>query len=423
MLAISLVSMTAMLLVVLMVNEDLENTMLQAELQEQREIFLALKPDNAPLVWETTNLSVAHLPKNAPLPANMPAIFANLPINYSGELKHNGRTFLVRIDPSISGVFYVAKDITHFEERETLFQMTLGVVIIVLTALSLLLAALSSRRLVIPLRRLSYQISNTPVGALMPRIPLDYQDSELHAIAHTFNRFLDELESFVKREQSLLNLASHELRTPIAVISGALDVLEQRQQLTANDQATVTRIRSACTEMEANVSMLLTLARRDPGQDKRQPVALSLAVQLALESLDVAHQASSRVTVSVHQPATVIADATIVGMLLRNLIQNALLHTPHAIQIRLTGDMIEIADQGTGLNDDQLAVLSGLRRIAQNSSTLTGLGLYIVTLMCERLRWRLDVVQSTNKGTIIQLHTQPAQHTLPRHAPTGKTSG
>ncbi len=407
MLAISLASMAVMLIVVLMVNEDLENTMLQAELQEQRDIFLALKPDAAPLVWETTNLSVAHLPKNAPLPANMPAIFANLPINYSGELKHDGRTFLVRIDPGVSGVFYVAKDITHFEERETLFQMTLGVVIIVLTGLALLLAALSSRRIVIPLRRLSYQISDTPVGAHMPRIPLDYQDSELHAIAHTFNRFLDELESFVKREQSLLNLASHELRTPIAVISGALDVLEQRRQLAANDQATVARIRSACTEMEANVAMLLTLARRDPKQDKQQPVALLAAVHLALDNLDISHQAASRVTVSAHHPATVMADSVIVGMLLRNLIQNALLHTPHAIQVRLTGDVIEIADQGAGLNEDQLAILAGQQRLAQSGSPLTGLGLYIVTLMCERLRWRLDVVQSTNSGTIIQLHTQP----------------
>lgn len=422
MLIISLISMAAMLLVVLMVNEDLENTMLQAELQEQRDIFLALKPDTAPLVWETTNLSVAHLPKNTPLPANMPAIFANLPVNYSGELKHNGRTFLVRIDSGVSGVFYVAKDITHFEERETLFQMTLGVVIVILTGLSLLLAALSSRRIVIPLRRLSYQISDIPVGAHMPRIPLNYQDSELHAIAHTFNRFLDELESFVKREQSLLNLASHELRTPIAVISGALDVLEQRQQLTANDRATVARIRNACTEMDTNVGMLLTLARRDPGQDQQQPVALLLAVQLALDSLEVSHQASSRVTVSANRPATVTADPTIVGMLLRNLIQNALLHTPHAIQIRLAGDTIEIADQGTGLNDNQLAVLAGQQRIDQSGSTLTGLGLYIVTLMCERLRWRLDVVQSTNKGTTIQLHTQPTRHALPGHAPAGKTS-
>lgn len=408
MLAISLAGMTAMLLIVLLVNEDLENTMLQAELQEQREVFLALKPGAMPLVWESSSLSVAHLPKSAPLPANMPAIFAKLPINYSGELKLDGKTFLVRVDASASSVFYIAKDITHFEERETLFQIALGAVIIILTGLSLLLAALSSRRIVIPLRHLSNQISHIPIGTHMPRIPLDYQDSELHAIAQTFNRFLDELESFVKREQSLLNLASHELRTPIAVISGALDVLEQRQQLTAQDLATVTRIRSACTEMDANVGMLLTLARRDPGQDKQQPVALLSAVELVLENLEASHQANARITVNAHQPATVMADPNLVSMLLRNLIQNALLHTPHAIRIGLHDDIIEIADQGAGLNNNQLAILTGQQRIAQSGSPLTGLGLYIVTLMCERLHWRLHVMQSSDLGTVIQLHTQPS---------------
>src|SRR3546814_12735577 len=86
---------------------------------------------------------------------------------------------------------------------------------VVIIAFSLLLAVLSSRRIVIPLKLLSDRISRTPVGSSMPRMETDYMDAELHTIAMTFNRFLEELESYVRREQSLLNLASHELRTQI----------------------------------------------------------------------------------------------------------------------------------------------------------------------------------------------------------------
>src|SRR5690606_1882219 len=119
---------------------------------------------------------------------------------------------------------------------------------LVIIAFSLLLAVLSSRRIVKPLRLLSDRISRTPVGTSMPRMETDYADAELHSIAMTFNRFLDELESHVRREQSLLSLASHELRTPIAVMSGALDILESRNQLSSNDQATLARVRRACDE-------------------------------------------------------------------------------------------------------------------------------------------------------------------------------
>ncbi|SHH84644.1 HAMP domain-containing sensor histidine kinase [Pollutimonas bauzanensis] len=406
-LAISLSSMAVMVATVLIVNEDLEDTMLQVEFTEERDVFLQHRPGPDLLVWETANLAVAHIPQGAAMPSNMPAIFSNLPANFSGELERDGKTFLVRVEPSPTGVFYIAKNITHFEDRESLFQIALAVVVLLILGLSLVLAALSSRRIVNPLRRLSDQISDIPVGASMPRIPLDYQDSELHTIALTFNRFLDELESFVKREQSLLNLASHELRTPIAVVSGALDVLEQRRQLNENDQATLARIRRACSEMGANVDMLLKLARREPGEEK-QPLALAQLVEQALEDLEASQDMHARVTVSSRQSATVLAEPTIVRMLLRNLIQNALQHTTRGIQIRLRPGSIEIADEGPGMSAGQQAILAGQKRMNQDGAPLSGLGLYIVTLMCERLKWRLEVVRSGSRGTVIRLHTAPA---------------
>src|SRR5690606_5879190 len=182
----------------------------------------------------------------------------------SAEIELAGQTYLARVETVETGVLYVAKNITHFEKREALFQIALLVMTLVIVAFSLLLAVLSSRRIVRPLKLLSERISGTPVGPAMPRMETDYLDAELHSIAMTFNRFLDELESYVQREQSLLRLASHELRTPIAVMSGALDILESRDQLNPNDRTTLGRIRKACDEMGDNVNILLQLARREP---------------------------------------------------------------------------------------------------------------------------------------------------------------
>jgi signal transduction histidine kinase len=241
----------------------------------------------------------------------------------------------------------------------------------------------------------------------MPRLPLAYQDGELHTIAQTFNRFLDELESFVKREQSLLSLASHELRTPIAVISGALDVLEHRQQLSKDDKATLARVRRASAEMEANVNMLLKMARRDPVVETIKQVALVNVVEQVLDDLDAHHDVQARVSLTASPGITVQADPTLVHMLLRNLIQNALQHTTRGIQIRLETGLVQIVDDGPGLTDEQRAILSGQERIDLGDSPLGGLGLYIVTLMCERLQWRVEVVPSHSSGTLIRVHTAP----------------
>lgn len=406
-LLISVVTMAIMVVTVLVVNEDLEMTMLQIEISEERDIYLRHQTTPEVMVLNTTRLAVAFIPTGVSIPPDMPAIFTGLPTPFSAELERDGETYLVRVEASPSGVFYIAKNITHFEEREVLFEMAVAIIVLCVIALSLVLAALSSRRIVSPLQELANQISGIPVGSKMPRLPLAYQDGELQTIAQTFNRFLDELESFVKREQSLLSLASHELRTPIAVISGALDVLEHRQQLSTDDKATLARVRRASTEMEANVNMLLKMARRESVAETVRPVALVHVVEHVLEDLNVHHDVQARVSVVASPEVVVQADPALVHMLLRNLIQNALQHTTRGIQIRLEPGLIEIVDNGAGLTDEQRAILSGQERIDLGSSPLGGLGLYIVTLLCERMQWRLEVVPSQSNGTLIRLHTAP----------------
>src|SRR5690606_29868243 len=223
--------------------------MLNVEFAQERDFILMNSTSDDLLIWDTPNLAVVFVPKGKSRPAVLPRVFQGLPDNYSGEIELGAETYLVTASTVESDLLYVAKNRTHFEDREALFNIALIIMVLAMVAFSLLLAVLSSRRIVRPLRQLAERISRIPVGGNMPRMETDYVDTELHSIAMTFNRFLDELESYVQREQSLLNLASHELRTPIAVMSGAIDILEQRDQLTPNDQATLRRVRRSCDEM------------------------------------------------------------------------------------------------------------------------------------------------------------------------------
>lgn len=403
-LTVSMVSMAAMVMTVLLVNEDLEHTMLDVEFAQERDFILANYTGDDVLIWDTPNLAVMFIPAGKPRPTVMPQVFSGLPGNkYSAEIELADKTYLVAVDVVDTGMLYVAKNITHFENREALFEVVMIIMALIIVAVSLLLAILGSRRIVRPLKLLSDRISRIPVGASMPRMETDYADAELHSIAMTFNRFLEELESYVRREQALLNLASHELRTPIAVMSGALDIVESRNQLSPNDQATLARVRSACDEMRDNVNVLLQLARRGHATGVQEEFSLRLVVRQVIQDLKVSHYTGDRVRFDEQSILMVNTDPVMVRMLLRNLIQNAAQHTKNDIRVTITDTAIEIEDQGSGLSVDQQAILRGERKIAFDESRLSGLGLYIVTLMAERLGWQLDVAHTDNNGTKIRL--------------------
>ncbi len=407
-LTVSVISMIAMVVTVMLVNEDLESTMLEVEFAQERDFILMNHTGEDVLQWESPNLAVVFVPTGKPRPAVLPRVFRGLPDNYSEEIELDGETYLITIRTVDTGLLYVAKNITHFEKRETLFQLALVFIALIIIALSFLLALLSSRRIVRPLTLLSERISRIPVGANMPRMETDYVDAELNSIATTFNRFLDELESYVRREQSLLSLASHELRTPIAVMSGALDILEVRDQLNPNDRATLKRVRRSCDEMRDNVDILLKLARREQGNQVREIFDVGSTAQQVIDDLKVSLHAEERVTLDVRSALTVNSDPTMVRMLLRNLIQNAIQHTKGNIRVMISAGIVEIEDQGTGLTTTQQAILRGEKNLAADGLTLSGLGLYIVTLMAERLGWGLDIAQTDSIGTRIRLTPESA---------------
>ena len=403
-LLVSMACIAVMVVMVLEVNEDLERTMLQVEFEQELDFILQNRDDSELFVWEGFNQQLVFVPQGLATPAQMPEVFKGLPLGFSDEIKQGKNTYLVNIAVLPKGVVYIAKDITHFEDREFLFSIALGVMTLVIIGLGLWMATLSSRRIVDPLQQLSEQISEVPVGSQMPRIPVNYTDSELHSIAVTFNRFLGELESYVRREQSLLSLASHELRTPVAVMSGALDILEMRGQLKPNDLATVARMRNACTEMRSNVEVLLKLSRNQSDVSPvTEVISLTALVEEVLDDLNNLFRVQTRVRLTVIDKSMLRTDSVLVKMLLRNLIQNALQHTQKEIDITLGKGLIQIKDRGTGFSAGQKAILGKEMNVVPGSASLNGLGLYIVTLMSERLQWPLQVTQSDSSGTVIQL--------------------
>ena len=401
---VSLISMITMVLTLLIANESLEQTMLTMQPDLSQSPISAPSAPHSPFVWHSESHQIAYIPSKPDISVTAPAVFSALQDQDSAEVKVGDQTYLLNKQVIEHGILYVARNITAFEKREERFNALLILLVLGISILSWWLARISSRKISTPLRKLSHTIQQLPVGPNLPQLKLSYQDQELHDIAQTFNRFLAELTAYMQREKNLLNLASHELRTPIAVMAGAIDVIESRNQLGPADHKTLQRLKRANQDMADNINTILRLSRHEAHSDETE-INLEHLIHELLIDMNSVYAIKERVQLHCHETSHVKNNALLVSMLLRNLIQNALQHTTGTIHINLYADHFHLQDQGSGLTTQQQA------RLGQNHAPSTGgLGLYIVTLMCEKLDWQLTLQSQPNQGTQIELYFSQSAH-------------
>ena len=204
-------------------------------------------------------------------------------------------------------------------------------------ALALLLATLSVRRSLLPLRAASAQASAIGPGSIALRLPEADVPTEALPLVVAVNHALDRLEQgFVIQRRFTAN-AAHELRTPLTIITARLDTLEGNGQLSA--------LREEVARMNRLVEQLLCVARLDSlALDVSSPVDLH---QLAEEVVgSIAHLALSAcrtiALTGADYPVLVIGNPGAIADALRNLIENALAHTPPESEV-----VVEVGPEGT----------------------------------------------------------------------------
>lgn len=399
-LAITLSSLGLMLALGWWVQESMESAILQADQRATGDLVAALAVPDQPLLRQTQDAVMYFEPAGQPTPVDRPMLFADVGVPAALERESEGQTYLISSAAVAGGSLYLAKNISAFEEQvghaRSWFLM-LGAFLVVL---ALALAHWASVSLVRPLRRLTEHIQQLQPRATLAAAPTDQPDLELRTIAESFNRFLAAQTAFVRREQSLVSLASHELRTPTAVIRGALEVVAHRGHLAADDQRTLARAQHATDELRQTIDLILRLGRGSPLEAVPQSLPLAACIDEVLDDLRLASQPVSRIEVSVAPGATVLADPLLVKLLLRNLVHNALRHTTGQVALRADAHSLTVADQGGGLPPPYRQLLNR-NQPAPGSAALTGLGLLIVTLITERLGWVIDLPDTQATGTTV----------------------
>lgn len=216
-----------------------------------------------------------------------------------------------------------------------------------------------------------------------------FGDDEVGLLAGTIEKTLERISAFVARERYFTSSASHELRTPITVITGALELLEQ-SDLSATDVKTVDRVRRATLDMKTTIEMFLCLAREtDDGLYDEQFLVMPLVRQaidqqrnlLSGKLVDIDIDELAKPSVRGHPQAFSIA--------VNNLVRNAFEHTLDGqgpITICIKEHELFVTNQVSALVTNQEKA-NELHTPTEASSHGYGLGLGIVQRLCERNGW------------------------------------
>lgn len=250
-------------------------------------------------------------------------------------------------------------------------------------------------RAMLPMRRLTEQVSMRAPGALEPIAEGD-APREIFSLVSELNKLFGRVSATIERERRFTADAAHELRTPLAALKAHLQVAQTR----APDPLTGDSIARALDGVDRathTVEQLLQLARADAGQERSVPAAQVDLRQLAIDGVSQLSQLAIDhdidLGIEADAPVVVDGDRDALAVLLRNLIDNAIRYTPAGgwvtVSVGREGDAAwaRVADNGPGIRPaDEALVFNRFHRGGGEQAagtTGSGIGLSIVQRIAE----------------------------------------
>lgn len=297
------------------------------------------------------------------------------------------------------------------------FLKTLVKSLLVTNSAGLLAAIISgiyiSRRILHPIRVITDTAKEIEINDLGKRIEQTGSNDELEELARTFNHMLNRIQIGFEQQRRFVSDASHELRTPITVISGYADMLDRwgKEEPAALEEG-IAAIKSETANMYDLIEKLLFLARADQSKKlmRKIPVNMEpLIEEVAQETRLIAP--NHQVSLTLNDPATVLIDASAIKQMLRIFIENSIKYTPLGGTINIAsqkaGNYLEVTVKDTGIGipeEDQAKIFNRFYRVDKSRSKDTGgtgLGLSIAKWIADDHDSTIHLMSKLGKGSAI----------------------
>ena len=271
-------------------------------------------------------------------------------------------------------------------------------------------------RSIIPVQTITQTADRITRNSLNERIPLPANKDELFTLTSSINELLDRMQEALEREKQFTADASHQFRTPLAVLQGTLEVLIRKPRTATEYQEKINYSIQEISRISEVVDQLLILARFD--KTSHQLTKKSVNLQTSID--DVLHRYRAAIThkkIAVNVKAThqsiVASDPYYIDLILDNVLSNAIKYSYTGATIDITvsqenGQLhCQIRDTGIGIQaaDMDNIFIPFFRSDALNHKAITGngLGLSIVKKACDLLSIKIDISSKIQQGTCVLL--------------------
>ncbi len=285
--------------------------------------------------------------------------------------------------------------------------------------IALAIGLLGARRLTRRIRRLERAADRIAAGSFEEPVE-DEEADEIGELARSFERMRIRLSQLDEARRGFIANASHELRTPIFALSGSLELLAEEEMDEPSRREFVETMSEQVARLTRLAAALLDLSRLDAGRLDLtlQPLALApLAETLKNEFEAVADLSGHPLSLSIEGAPIVEADEQRVLQIGRILLENALVHTPRGVPVKVRVKeggqigLLIVEDAGPGIPGDyQERVFERFFRVEGERSTGSGLGLAIAREWATRMNGAVTL-ESAPGATLftLELPLAPAE--------------
>lgn len=260
-----------------------------------------------------------------------------------------------------------------------------------------------------PVRKIAESAAQISHGKdLSKRIDIGSGSDELHELADVFNDMFSRLDEAFKAEQQFTSDASHELRTPMAVIMAQCEYTLEEPRTPEEYEEALTVIRRQGGKMSRLIDDMLCFARleRNHSSYPKETLDFSSLAESVCEDMALLRDKNITLTTKIESDISIIGNQMLLSRLLVNLISNAYRYGRENGHIEVclkrdNGIFLSVTDDGIGIPfDRQKQIFERFYRCeSARSSEGTGLGLAMVKEIAEYHGGNVSVVSEEGKGS------------------------
>ena len=310
----------------------------------------------------------------------------------------------------------IAGDVAALHEKEGMVALV-GVAVL---AAGLVGGLWFSRRAIRPIEAISATAAEISLSNLSRRIDVTGTETELTGLARTLNQMFDRIESAFSQQVRFTADASHELRTPVAVILSHTELALDKQRPAEELRETIETCRRSALRMRSLIESLLTLARFDSGEVKLESRSFDLSRTVG-DCIALVRPLAAQRRIAIQMdlaPSTATGDPDRIAQVVTNLLTNAIRynHEQGEVNVSLRSlpseVVLVVSDTGIGIPPEHLAhIFERFYRVDNARSRKdggVGLGLAICKSIVVAHGGQISVSSHVGRGTKFEVRLPKA---------------